>query len=229
MYFNKTHIMFYLIHCTVLPQITDLLQLVTDRRSKHFSRHIAACRAYVRTCVLRAIHGKTKTPEVIKRARNTSPRSSGHPTSTFARHARTINAERAKLGMATRQQATAAATLAFLLLSVSAASSSSSPALLTTSAAASRKVLHWNAFCPWDAVKFGACVGVLGAAGLQAGAQLGSKCCDVVQGLAAAEAAACFCTTVKETVLGIPTEWDVGVGVLASACKTELPDGFKCV
>ncbi|XP_066343547.1 putative lipid-binding protein AIR1 [Miscanthus floridulus] len=128
----------------------------------------------------------------------------------------------------TRQQAAAAATLALLLLSVSAASSSSPPPTLLTTAA-SRKVLHWKLGCPWDAVKFGACVGVLGAAGLQAGAQLGSKCCDVVQGLAAAEAAACFCTTVKETVLGIPTEWDVGVGVLASACKTELPRGFKCV
>lgn len=138
--------------------------------------------------------------------------------------------------MATRRrQATAAATpaLLLLLLSVSAAS----PPALLTAAATSRKVLHWkqlgypatSLFCPWDAVKFGACVGVLGAAGLQGGAQLGSKCCDVVQGLAAAEAGACFCTTVKEAVLGVPTEWDVGVGVLASACKTELPDGFKCV
>lgn len=138
--------------------------------------------------------------------------------------------------MATRRrQATAAATpaLLLLLLSVSAAS----PPALLTAAATSRKVLHWkqlgypatSLFCPWNAVKFGACVGVLGAAGLQGGAQLGSKCCDVVQGLAAAEAGACFCTTVKEAVLGVPTEWDVGVGVLASACKTELPDGFKCV
>ncbi|OEL34370.1 hypothetical protein BAE44_0004605 [Dichanthelium oligosanthes] len=121
--------------------------------------------------------------------------------------------------MATRQ-ATAAATLAFLLLA----------AATTVSAATSRKVLHWkdypaSAFCPWDAVKFGACVGTLGGVGLQAGAQLGSKCCDIVEGLAAAEAAACFCTTIKETVLSIPTEWTVGVGALASACKTELPDG----
>jgi hypothetical protein len=141
--------------------------------------------------------------------------------------------------MATRRrQATVAATLALLLLlSVSAASPSSSPPALLTAAATSRKVLHWKQlgypatrlFCPWDAVKFGACVGLLGAAGLQGGAQLGSKCCDVVQGLAAAEVGACFCTTVKEAVLGVPTEWDVGVGVLASACKTELPDGFKCV
>ncbi|KAL6651927.1 hypothetical protein ACP70R_010852 [Stipagrostis hirtigluma subsp. patula] len=128
--------------------------------------------------------------------------------------------------MATRQ-ATAAATLALLLLAASAAAAS--PALTT-----SRKVL-WSKgyaadpFCPWDALKLGACVGVLGAVGLEAGAQLGSKCCELVDGLAAAEAAACFCTTIKETVLGIPTEWTVGVGVLASACKTELPDGFKCV
>nr|CAB3485951.1 unnamed protein product [Digitaria exilis] len=106
-------------------------------------------------------------------------------------------------------------------------------AAATVSAAAgtSRKVLHWKDYlgCPRDAIKLGACVGALGAAGLQAGAELGSKCCDAVQGLAAAEVAACFCTTIKESVLGIPTEWDVGVGVLASACKTELPDGFKCL
>lgn len=86
-----------------------------------------------------------------------------------------------------------------------------------------------NPFCPWDAVKFGACAGVLGVVGVQAGAHLGSKCCALVDGLAAAEAAACFCTTIKESVLGIPTEWTVGVSVLVSTCKTELPDGFKCV
>lgn len=122
--------------------------------------------------------------------------------------------------MATRQTA-AAATLALLLLAAATLSSASS---------SSRKLLHAGSpFCPWDAVKFGACVGVLGAVGLQAGAQLESKCCQIVDGLAAAEAAACFCTTIKETVLGIPTEWTVGVSVLASACKTDLPDGFKCV
>lgn len=129
---------------------------------------------------------------------------------------------------ATRQSTAAAAacTLAFLLLAAAGAR-----AATVSAAAASRKVLHWKDYlgCPRDAVKFGACVGALGAAGLQAGAQLGDKCCDVVQGLAAAEAAACFCTTIKESVLGIPTEWTVGVGALASACKTELPDGFKCV
>ncbi|CAO2043957.1 unnamed protein product [Urochloa humidicola] len=124
--------------------------------------------------------------------------------------------------MATRE---ATATLAFFLL-LAAAAAAASPARAT-----SRKVLHWKDYlgCPRDAVKLGACVGALGAAGLHAGAPLGSKCCDVVQGLAAAEAAACFCTTIKEAVLGIPTEWTVGVGAPASACKTELPEGFKCL
>ncbi|GJN01555.1 hypothetical protein PR202_ga18830 [Eleusine coracana subsp. coracana] len=122
----------------------------------------------------------------------------------------------------TRHTAAAVATIA-LLLAAATLSSATQPS-------SSRKLLHaGGAFCPWDAVKFGACVGVLGAVGLQAGAQLESKCCQIVDGLVAAEAAACFCTTIKETVLGIPTEWTVGVGVLASACKTELPDGFKCV
>ncbi|KAL6844485.1 hypothetical protein ACP4OV_026158 [Aristida adscensionis] len=126
------------------------------------------------------------------------------------------------------RQATAAVAVACLLLAAATFPSAAGGATAT-----SRKVL-WkgypaNPFCPWDALKLGACVGVLGAAGLQAGAQLGSACCPLADGLAAAEAAACFCTTIKESVLGIPTEWTVGVGVLASACKTELPDGFKCV
>ncbi|KAJ1273121.1 hypothetical protein BS78_06G256400 [Paspalum vaginatum] len=77
------------------------------------------------------------------------------------------------------RQAPAAATLALLLLAsattLSAASPSAAAALPTTS----RKLLHyWTPSCPWDAIKFGACAGVLGAVGVQAGAQLGSKCCD---------------------------------------------------
>ncbi|WVZ87418.1 hypothetical protein U9M48_034054 [Paspalum notatum var. saurae] len=135
--------------------------------------------------------------------------------------------------MARRRQAPAAATVALLLLLAAATtlSAAASPSAALPATTTSRKLLHYwiPSSCPWDAIKFGACAGVLGAVGVQAGAQLGSKCCDVVQGLAAAEAAACFCTTIKEAVLGIPTEWTVHVGVLASACKTELPLGFQCV
>ena len=125
---------------------------------------------------------------------------------------------------------TAALTLALLL--TAATLSAAFPAAGTTSGAP-RKVL-WkdlpaDPFCPWDGIKLGACASVLSVVGAQAGAQLGSKCCELVGELAAAEAAACLCITAKETVLGLSTEWTVGVGLLASTCKKELPDGFKCV
>uniref|UniRef100_A0A0E0KVX0 Hydrophobic seed protein domain-containing protein n=1 Tax=Oryza punctata TaxID=4537 RepID=A0A0E0KVX0_ORYPU len=130
--------------------------------------------------------------------------------------------------MASRHDVAAALALAIMLTTASTL-----PAATAAGASPRRglwgKDMPANPFCPWDAVKFGACAGVLGVVGVQAGAHLGSKCCALVDGLAAAEAAACFCTTIKESVLGIPTEWTVGVSVLASTCKTELPDGFKCV
>ncbi|XP_006652909.2 putative lipid-binding protein AIR1 [Oryza brachyantha] len=133
----------------------------------------------------------------------------------------------ARVIMASRRDTTAALAIAIMLAAAST---------LSVAAAAGEprrglwgKDMPVNPFCPWDAVKFGACAGVLGVVDAQAGAHLGSKCCALVDGLAAAEAAACFCTTIKESVLGIPTEWTVGVSVLASTCKKELPDSFKCV
>ncbi|CAM0901969.1 unnamed protein product [Alopecurus aequalis] len=108
-------------------------------------------------------------------------------------------------------------------------------ALSAAEAFAPRKVL-WSKdlpadpFCPWDAVKFGWCAAVLGLVEEQAGAQVSSKCCELVRGLAAVEAAACLCVASKESVLGVVSaEWSVGVELVASACKKELPDGFKCV
>ncbi|XP_048553550.1 putative lipid-binding protein AIR1 [Triticum urartu] len=124
-----------------------------------------------------------------------------------------------------------ASVLALLL----AAATFSSAAGLPTAGGAPRRVL-WSKgvpadpFCPWEAVKFGACAAVLGLADAQAGAQLGSECCQLVGSLAATEAAACLCVAAKEGVLGlVSAEWSVGVELLASACKTEIPDGFKCV
>ncbi|KAF0890759.1 hypothetical protein E2562_004251 [Oryza meyeriana var. granulata] len=137
--------------------------------------------------------------------------------------------------MASRRDAGAGAVALAMAIMLTVASTLSAAAGVTTAAAGAPRRGLWgkelpvNPFCPWDAVKFGACAGVLGVVDAQAGAHLGSKCCALVDGLAAAEAAACFCTTIKESVLGIPTEWTVGVSVLASTCKKELPDGFKCV
>ncbi|KAJ1700340.1 hypothetical protein LUZ63_000119 [Rhynchospora breviuscula] len=96
----------------------------------------------------------------------------------------------------------------------------------------SHKLPAANPFCPRDAPKFGACLDLLGGVlGLKAGAALGQhgKCCSVLDVLADAEAAACLCTTIKESVLGITTEWSVAVSLLVSSCKKDIPDGFKCV
>nr|CAD1825828.1 unnamed protein product [Ananas comosus var. bracteatus] len=87
-----------------------------------------------------------------------------------------------------------------------------------------------NPFCPWDTVKLAACASLLGGVSdLAVGAPFGSRCCTLLEGLADAEAAACLCTTVSESVLGITTEWSVTLSLLASTCKKEIPDGFKCV
>uniref|UniRef100_A0ACD5UV99 Uncharacterized protein n=1 Tax=Avena sativa TaxID=4498 RepID=A0ACD5UV99_AVESA len=125
-------------------------------------------------------------------------------------------------------------TVALALLLTAATLLSSTATAVTTGTP--RRVLWTNKdlpadpFCPWQAVKLGACATALGLVDAQAGAQLGSKCCEVVSGLVAAEAAACLCIAAKESVLGVATaEWSVGVELLASTCKKELPDGFKCV
>ncbi|KAE8774121.1 hypothetical protein D1007_53546 [Hordeum vulgare] len=125
-------------------------------------------------------------------------------------------------------------TMSVLALVLAAATLSCAAAFPTAGGAPRRalwaKSLPADPFCPWEAVKFGACAAVLGLADAQAGAQLGSECCQLVGGLAAAEAAACLCVAAKEVVLGlVSAEWSVGVELLASACKTEIPDGFKCV
>jgi Hydrophobic seed protein len=89
-----------------------------------------------------------------------------------------------------------------------------------------------NPFCPRDAPKLGACLDLLGGVlGLKSGAAVGQhgKCCSVLDVLADAAAAACLCTTIKESVLGIATEWSVAVSLLVSSCSKDLPDGFKCV
>lgn len=67
-------------------------------------------------------------------------------------------------------------------------------------------------------------------ASLVAGEAMGSKCCALLQGLANAEAAACLCTAIKESALGVlTTEWSVAISLLVSSCKKKIPDGFKCV
>ncbi|RZC53857.1 hypothetical protein C5167_012711 [Papaver somniferum] len=65
-----------------------------------------------------------------------------------------------------------------------------------------------NPFCPRDTLKLGVCADLLGGlVNLAVGTPPSSKCCAFLKGLTDLEAAACLCTTIKESVLGINLEW----------------------
>uniref|UniRef100_A0A0D6R162 Bifunctional inhibitor/plant lipid transfer protein/seed storage helical domain-containing protein n=1 Tax=Araucaria cunninghamii TaxID=56994 RepID=A0A0D6R162_ARACU len=82
--------------------------------------------------------------------------------------------------------------------------------------------------CPLNALKLGACVDVLGGlvhVGL--GDPVVNKCCPVVQGVAALEAALCLCTTIKAKVLNLNILLPLALELLVS-CGLTPPKGFKC-
>ncbi|WJZ85280.1 hypothetical protein VitviT2T_004825 [Vitis vinifera] len=86
-----------------------------------------------------------------------------------------------------------------------------------------------NPFCPRDTLKFGVCADLLGGlVSLVAGSPPSSKCCAVLEGLADLEAAACLCTAIKASVLGINVKVPVAISLLISACGKSIPPGFKC-
>ncbi|XP_034682715.1 putative lipid-binding protein At4g00165 [Vitis riparia] len=86
-----------------------------------------------------------------------------------------------------------------------------------------------NPFCPRDTLKFGVCADLLGGlVSLVAGSPPSSKCCALLEGLADLEAAACLCTAIKASVLGINVKVPVAISLLISACGKSIPPGFKC-
>ncbi|KAJ9702599.1 hypothetical protein PVL29_004373 [Vitis rotundifolia] len=92
------------------------------------------------------------------------------------------------------------------------------------------KVPPVNPFCPRDTLKFGVCADLLGGlVSLVAGTPPSSKCCAVLEGLADLEAAACLCTAIKASVLGINVKVPVAISLLISTCGKSIPPGFKCV
>ncbi|KAH0465422.1 hypothetical protein IEQ34_005525 [Dendrobium chrysotoxum] len=133
------------------------------------------------------------------------------------------------------------ASLLFLSLLIFLFFSSSSAAATATAATLPRKPNSTpaiifppkgppaNPFCPRDVVKLASCIELLGVVDAVGGGRLSRKCCSLINGLAAGEAAACLCTAIKENALGIGVEWDVGLSIVVSSCKKEVPDGFKCV
>ncbi|KAK4796172.1 hypothetical protein SAY86_028498 [Trapa natans] len=83
--------------------------------------------------------------------------------------------------------------------------------------------------CPRDALKLGACANVLsGLVHLVVGAPPKASCCGLLTGLADTDAAACLCTAIKASVLGINLNVPVSLSLLLNYCGRQLPYGFKC-
>ncbi|KAK4796010.1 hypothetical protein SAY86_028336 [Trapa natans] len=83
--------------------------------------------------------------------------------------------------------------------------------------------------CPRDALKLGVCANVLsGLVHLVVGTPPKTSCCSLLSGLDDAEAAACLCTAIKASVLGINLNVPVSLNLLVNYCGRQLPYGFKC-
>lgn len=85
-----------------------------------------------------------------------------------------------------------------------------------------------NPFCPYDTLKLGACADLLGLVNIVVGTPPYTKCCAVLEGLADLEAAACLCTVIKASVLGINLTVPVALSALVSSCGRKIPPGFQC-
>ncbi|GMH17226.1 hypothetical protein Nepgr_019067 [Nepenthes gracilis] len=82
--------------------------------------------------------------------------------------------------------------------------------------------------CPKDGLKFGECSSWLGLVGEVIGDNPSSQCCDLIDGLADLEAAACLCTAIKANVLGIKLKAPIALSLLVNGCGKKVPEGFVC-
>ncbi|EOY19663.1 QLTG3-1 protein [Theobroma cacao] len=53
-------------------------------------------------------------------------------------------------------------------------------------------------------------------------------CCSLIQGLADLEAAACLCTAIKASVLGINLDLPISLSVLLNNCGREVSSDYQC-
>ena len=80
--------------------------------------------------------------------------------------------------------------------------------------------------CPYDSLKLKVCVDVLnGLAKVVLGQSQMQPCCDLLPGVLDANVAACLCTAVQSTLLGIIP---VNLSILVNQCRWSLPDNFHC-
>ncbi|KAJ8492327.1 hypothetical protein OPV22_014048 [Ensete ventricosum] len=80
--------------------------------------------------------------------------------------------------------------------------------------------------CPVDAVKFGACLEILGSP-----VHIGDPavtCCPIVEGLEGLEAALCVCTTIKGMLMGMDFLFPLAIQLLVTGCGKSIPPGYTC-
>ncbi|KAJ1428643.1 Hydrophobic seed protein [Sesbania bispinosa] len=81
--------------------------------------------------------------------------------------------------------------------------------------------------CPIDALKLGVCAKVLNLVNVKLGSPPTLPCCNLIQGLADLEAAACLCTALKANVLGINLNVPISLSVILNNCGKNN-SGFQC-
>ncbi|CAA0394935.1 putative lipid-binding protein AIR1 [Arabidopsis thaliana] len=80
--------------------------------------------------------------------------------------------------------------------------------------------------CP---IQISTCANVLNLVDLTLGNPPVKPCCSLIQGLADLEAAACLCTALKASILGIVNiNLPINLSVLLNVCSRNAPKSFQC-
>ncbi|KAG9452376.1 hypothetical protein H6P81_005280 [Aristolochia fimbriata] len=104
--------------------------------------------------------------------------------------------------------------------------STPAPATPTTPSPAPKKK---HGKCPVNTLKLGACVDLVHSiVNLVVGKPPTEPCCSILKGLAGLEVAACLCTALKASVVGINVDIPVTLSLLVSTCGQKIPPGYKC-
>ncbi|RLM42321.1 cortical cell-delineating protein-like [Panicum miliaceum] len=89
---------------------------------------------------------------------------------------------------------------------------------------------QWPAgLCPVDALKLDVCASLLGGLIKISLPEDRESCCQLLDGLADINAAACLCTVLKANILGIPLRVPIDISLGLNQCgRTNSPRGFTC-
>ncbi|KAJ0250242.1 Uncharacterized protein HA466_0144140 [Hirschfeldia incana] len=82
--------------------------------------------------------------------------------------------------------------------------------------------------CPKDSLQLAVCANVLNLVNLTLGNPPVKPCCSLIAGLVDLEAAACLCTMLKASILGIKLNLPINLSVLLNVCSRNAPKNFLC-